>query len=152
MRFLSLLATTAIAAFVSAAPLNCPSIPSQANMGVLKQVYQITQARRLDERELLATIETAWVESHVNNLPCGDQDSVGVFQQRPSQGWGTVAQCMDINHATNAFIDTLIPNAKKFPTYSAGQLAQSVQRSEYPYRYDQAAGIAQGLIKQVRGH
>ncbi|KDQ19262.1 hypothetical protein BOTBODRAFT_41541 [Botryobasidium botryosum FD-172 SS1] len=152
MKFLSLLATAAVAAFVSAVPLDCPSIPSQANMGVLQQVYQITQTRRLDERELLATIETAWVESHVNNLNCGDQDSVGVFQQRPSQGWGTVAQCMDINHATNAFIDQLIPNASKFPSSSAGQLAQSVQRSEYPDRYDQAASIAQGLIKQVRGH
>jgi hypothetical protein len=53
---------------------------------------------------MLATFETAFVETLFNNLPCGDQDSLGVFQQRPSQGWGTPAQLQDVVYATNAFL------------------------------------------------
>jgi hypothetical protein len=53
---------------------------------------------------MLATFGTAYVESKFNNLDCGDQDSVGVFQQRPSQNWGTVTQLEDVNYATNKFL------------------------------------------------
>ncbi|KDQ07261.1 hypothetical protein BOTBODRAFT_149298 [Botryobasidium botryosum FD-172 SS1] len=152
MQFISLLVTIVIAAFVSAAPMSCRTIPDHPDMNVAKQVYAVAETRHLDERELLATFETAYVESHVNNLNCGDADSLGVFQQRPSQGWGTPKQIMDVAHATNSYINVLIPNAKKYPKYTAGQLAQSVQGSQFPTRYDQAEKIAKDIIKKVRGH
>ncbi|KDQ07076.1 hypothetical protein BOTBODRAFT_39125 [Botryobasidium botryosum FD-172 SS1] len=133
----------------SAEPRAC-GVPAHASPAVNKQVYNIAKSRGLDARELLATFETAWVESHMNNLPCGDRDSVGVFQQRPSAGWGTKAQCQDVNHATNTFINHLIPIARRYPKASAGTLAQKVQGSAYPARYDQAQGIARQLIAQAQ--
>lgn len=128
---------------------DCASIPSTADSAVRDQVYRITQSRGVTAKVLLSTFETAWVESHVNNLNCGDQDSVGVFQQRPSQGWGTVAQIMDVSYSTGKYLDQAIVNDQNNPGYTAGQLAQSVQRSEYPDRYDQAQSTAQDLINQA---
>ncbi|KAG8793549.1 hypothetical protein FRC12_002419 [Ceratobasidium sp. 428] len=146
--FLPLLEVSQAAPTVAAR--NCASIPSTANAGVRDQVYKIALSRSVTSKVLLATFETAWIESHVNNLNCGDQDSVGVFQQRPSQGWGTVAQIMDVNYSTNKFLDQAIPNDRNNPGYTAGQLSQSVQRSEFPDRYDQAQSIAQDLINQAK--
>lgn len=124
---------------------NC-SVPSDADMGVNKTVHDAAVNRGVNDKVMLATFETAWVESHMNNLDCGDSDSVGVFQQRPSQGWGTPEECMDPVHATNAFLDQAISADKANPDLTAGELAQSVQRSAYPDRYDQNEGKAQELI------
>ncbi|KAF8608273.1 hypothetical protein BDV93DRAFT_586534 [Ceratobasidium sp. AG-I] len=129
---------------------DCASIPSTANAAVRDQVYRIAIGRSVTAKVLLSTFETAWIESHVNNLNCGDQDSVGVFQQRPSQGWGTVAQIMDVNYSTGKYLDQAIVNDRNNPGYTAGQLAQSVQRSEFPDRYDQAQSIAQDLINAAK--
>ncbi|KAG8705293.1 hypothetical protein FRC09_003043 [Ceratobasidium sp. 395] len=129
---------------------NCPSIPSTVDTGVRDHVYRIAKSRNVTPKVLLATFETAWVESHVNNLNCGDQDSIGVFQQRPSQGWGTHDQIMKVDYSTNKFLDRAIPNDRNHPGYTAGQLAQSVQRSEFPGRYDQAKEKAETIIKNAR--
>ncbi|KAB5590301.1 hypothetical protein CTheo_6263 [Ceratobasidium theobromae] len=128
---------------------DCASIPSTADPAVRDQVYRVTQSRGVTAKVLLATFETAWIESHVNDLPCGDQDSIGVFQQRPSQGWGTYDQIMDVEYSTGKFLDQAIINDVNNPGYTAGQLAQSVQRSEYPDRYQEAESIAQDLINQA---
>jgi len=122
------------------------SVPPDADMKVNKQVHDIAVQRGANDKVMLATFEAGWVESHMNNLNCGDRDSLGVFQQRPSAGWGTPEQCMDVVHATNAFLDQAIPNDKNNPDQTAGQLAQSVQRSAYPDRYDQNEGKARELI------
>ncbi|KAB5590252.1 hypothetical protein CTheo_6304 [Ceratobasidium theobromae] len=129
---------------------DCASIPSTANPTIRDQVYRITQSRGVTAKVLLSTFETAWIESHVNNLPCGDQDSIGVFQQRPSQGWGSYDQIMNVDYSTNKYLDQAIVNDRNNPGYTAGQLAQSVQRSEFPDRYDQAQSTAQELIRQAQ--
>ncbi|KAG8709336.1 hypothetical protein FRC08_018395 [Ceratobasidium sp. 394] len=151
-------------------PLDCPSIPSNPDPAVRDKVYRITKSRNVTPKVLLSTFEvskrpgiptaqrlkrfaafqTAWVESHVNNLNCGDQDSIGVFQQRPSQGWGTHEQIMHVDYSTNKYLDQAIVNDRNHPEYTAGQLAQSVQRSEFPGRYDQAKGKAEEIIKHAR--
>jgi len=85
--------------------------------------------------------ETAIVEPGVKNLNSGDRDSVGVFQQRPSQGWGTKAQILNVDYATRKFLDaakTMKTKASCGP--SAEKLAQCVQRSAYPTRYDENEG------------
>ncbi|CAE7074610.1 unnamed protein product [Rhizoctonia solani] len=128
---------------------DCQTIPSTADPAVRDQVYRITQSRGVTSKVLLSTFETAWIESHVNNLPCGDQDSIGVFQQRPSQGWGSYDQIMNVDYSTGKYLDQAIVNDRNNPGYTAGQLAQSVQRSEYPDRYDQAQSMAQQLINQA---
>ncbi|AJT41408.1 hypothetical protein UM93_07560 [Psychromicrobium lacuslunae] len=123
-------------------------VPSTADDNVLKTMKSIGDQRGISYRVRLAMFETAWVESHANNLNCGDLDSVGVFQQRPAAGWGTVAQCTNVVYATNKFLDQAIPNAANYPSWSAGTVAQSVQRSAYPERYDQAQSIAEALIQR----
>jgi cell wall-associated NlpC family hydrolase len=71
---------------------------------------------------------TAITESELYNLDHGEQDSLGLFQQRPSQGWGTPAQLMDPVYATDAFVRRLleVPNWQKIAPWLA---AQDVQRS-----------------------
>ena len=73
-------------------------------------------------------------ESKLRNLPYGDLDSLGLFQQRPSQGWGTPAQLLDPRYATSAFFHALL----KVPGWDAmpvGDAAQAVQRSAGPGAY-----------------
>lgn len=127
-------------------------VPAEHDPAVTQQVYAVAKDRGVTDKVLLAAFEAGWVESHMNNLNCGDSDSLGVFQQRPSMGWCDPADlCMDVPHATNAFLDQAIPNDANNPGYSAGELAQSVQRSAYPGRYDESEGKANELIAGEAG-
>jgi hypothetical protein len=101
-------------------------------------------ARRLgaSDKVLLAAYEAAIVESGVHSLPFGDLDSIGLFQQRDS--WGTYAQRMDPVWASQQFISRAIRQNE--PWMTAGQLAQDVQVSAFPERYDQRRGQALSLI------
>lgn len=91
----------------------------------------------------LAAWETAIVESGVKNLSFGDAHSHGVFQQQWDQGWGTLAQTMDPEHATAEFVR----RAKRIERSYAdpGDLSQAVQGSAHPERYAQRAGQAAAL-------
>lgn len=121
-------------------------VPPDADRNVIKIVYEVGLSRSVSGKVMLAAFEAGWVESHMNNLDCGDLDSVGVFQQRPSQGWcDPAALCRDVVHASNRFFDLAIRNEPGCAC-TAGQLAQSVQRSGFPDRYDQAEGKARELI------
>jgi hypothetical protein len=97
---------------------------------------------------LLATFETAIVESGIHNLPYGDADSHGVFQQQHTQGWGTLADTMDPARATQMFLDAAVAVNRRYPQLSAGQLAAEVQRplESLRGRYQQVEGQAQALI------
>ncbi|KAH7099403.1 hypothetical protein BKA62DRAFT_311376 [Auriculariales sp. MPI-PUGE-AT-0066] len=123
-------------------------VPSTPNYSVAEIVYKTAKARKVSDKVLLATFETAWVESHVNNLSCGDRDSVGVFQQRA--GWGTFAQRTNVAHATTSFLNKAISVAKAHPGYTAGQIAQKVQVSAFPARYDAAKAKAQSIIAHTK--
>jgi hypothetical protein len=93
----------------------------------------------------LAAFEAAIVESGVHNLPYGDRDSLGVYQQRPSAGWGSPAQILDPVYAATQFITRAI---RANGSQSAGQLAQDVQISAFPDRYDAVALQAAGLLQR----
>jgi len=97
---------------------------------------------------LVAAVETINVESSATNIPGGDRDSVGIFQQRPSQGWGTVAQCMNIEYASNSFFDRAIRSYAAAPSQTPGQVAQSVQRSAFPDRYEQHRDEAERTVSR----
>jgi len=75
-------------------------------------------------------VMTAMTESSFENLAGGDRDSLGLFQQRPSQGWGTPAQIMDPTYATDSFVRALLAVAgwRTLPPWLA---TQAVQRSAY---------------------
>jgi uncharacterized protein with LGFP repeats len=121
-------------------PLDC-GVPAQRDIDVTRKVYEVGQRRNVSPRVMLAGFETGWVESHMNNLVCGDRDSLGVFQQRPSQGWGTPEQVTDVDYAADKFFE-VAQQMEPSVGGSAGTLAQAVQRSAYPSRYDEAEGIA----------
>jgi hypothetical protein len=82
----------------------------------------------LPSRALTVAYATGFQESKLENLTYGDRDSVGIFQQRPSQGWGTTAELEDPAYATQAFFGALVkvPNYSTIPVYEA---AQAVQKS-----------------------
>ncbi|TXL85404.1 peptidoglycan-binding protein, partial [Streptomyces sp. IB2014 016-6] len=126
------------------------TVPGNADPEVLKAVYRKAVELGVDDRVLLAGFEAGVVESNMNNLDCGDRDSLGVFQQRPSQGWGTPEQIMDVAYASNSFFTRAVDVAQSHPDYSAGQVAQAVQISAYPDRYDAVEVTARALIEQAR--
>jgi hypothetical protein len=94
----------------------------------------LAQARRMhaSPKVTLALVEAGIVESNLRNLPYGDRDSLGFLQQRPSKGW----RCpRNITCASWDFLRRAIPIERDYST--AGRLAQAVQRSAFPDRYDQ---------------
>ncbi|MEU9980584.1 hypothetical protein [Streptomyces sp. NPDC050856] len=131
-------------------PFLCP-VPAGHDPEVIRIVHRVGRDLAVNDKVMLAGFEAGWVESHMNNLPCGDKDSVGVFQQRPSQGWGTPEQCMDVAYASNSFFTRAVEVDRQHPEWTAGQVAQGVQRSAFPERYDQAEAKARALLEEAAG-
>ncbi|MEV0387666.1 hypothetical protein [Nonomuraea sp. NPDC050643] len=106
--------------------------PEQAQISAT--IAAVAARRRLPERAVVIAYATALQESKLENLDYGDRDSVGVFQQRESQGWGSKKQLMDPVYATNKFFAALVKvkNYRKIPLAEA---AQAVQRSAGGYAY-----------------
>jgi hypothetical protein len=98
----------------------------------------VAARERLPRRALTIAYATALQESKLENLTYGDLDSVGVFQQRPSEGWGSAAHLEDPEFAATAFFRALVkvPGWAKMPVYQA---AQDVQHSADGYAYQQYA-------------
>lgn len=97
-------------------------------------------------KQLVALIAAGVVESGMRNLNYGDRDSLGFLQQRPSQGWGSPAQVMDVAYATRSFINRA--KAADRAGQTPGQLAQAVQRSAYPDRYDKRVADAYAILNR----
>ncbi|WP_337192295.1 hypothetical protein [Streptomyces sp. YIM 132580] len=97
-------------------------------------ISAVGTTRGMPERAVTIAIATAIQESTLRNIDHGDRDSVGLFQQRPSQGWGTVAQIMDPVYSAGEFYDHLaeVPGYSRLPLTVA---AQRVQRSGFPQAY-----------------
>jgi hypothetical protein len=117
-----------------------------ANAG---QIAEVAQARRLPARALVIALATAQQESRLRNLDHGDRDSLGLFQQRPSQGWGTTAQIRDPAYAAGRFFDHLV----QVPGWTTGRLtdvAQTVQRSGFPEAYQKWEPMAVELTAALR--
>ena len=117
-------------------------------------ISAIAVQRGLPARAASIALATSMQESKLRNIGHGDQagpDSRGLFQQRPSQGWGTEQEVMDPYHATNAFYDALetIPGYESLPITAA---AQQVQRSAYPGAYAQHEGMARAFASALTGH
>ncbi|GAB1515120.1 peptidoglycan-binding domain-containing protein [Actinophytocola sp. KF-1] len=134
---------------VGQAGSGCP-VPGQPDLDVARVVHRAGTELGVGDRVMLAGFETGLVESHMHNLPCGDRDSLGVFQQRPSRGWGTPEQVVDVAYASHSFFTRAVTVAAAHPDWSAGQVAQAVQVSAFPDRYDAAEAAARDLIGRVR--
>ncbi|NEB74105.1 heavy metal transporter, partial [Streptomyces sp. SID14478] len=97
-------------------------------------ISAVGTSRGMPERAVTIALATALQESGLRNIRHGDRDSLGLFQQRPSEGWGTEKQIMDPAYAAERFYAHL----EKIPGYSRLPLtvaAQRVQRSGYPQAY-----------------
>lgn len=105
-----------------------------SEMDIARTIVDVVQQRHLPRRAAVLAIATGMVESGLRNLGYGDRGSVGVFQQRPSQGWGTREQILDPVYATGKFLDALIA-LPGWDTMAPGQAEQAVQRSGFPDRY-----------------
>lgn len=108
----------------------------------------------LGERAAHIAIATAYQESGLRNLNYGDRDSLGLFQQRPSQGWGTAEQVRDPWYASKKFYSVLVKQ-KNWRTGDVNDIAQKVQRSGVPDGYrkhvDKAQAVAAVLSGRVPG-
>jgi hypothetical protein len=107
-------------------------------------IARVGRDRGLPERAIVIALATAQQESRLRNLDYGDRDSLGLFQQRPSAGWGSEAQVQDPVYAAGKFYDHLVG----VPGWQTGRLtevAQSVQRSGFPEAYEQWGDMAEKL-------
>ncbi len=107
-------------------------------------------AKGMPNHAVTVALATAMQESGLRNLPGGDRDSAGLFQQRPSQGWGTYAQVTDAVHATTAFYDKL-RSEPDWTTMSVTDAAQRVQRSAAPEAYARWEPRARAVARALTG-
>ena len=124
--------------------------PTQAS--VAATMVSVVTTRGLPERAAVLTIAGALQESKLRNIPPGqgDRDSVGVLQQRPSQGWGSVAQLSDLHYATGAFLDALV-KVNGWQSLPAAGAIQAVQRSADGALYAQHEPEAQAVADALTG-
>jgi hypothetical protein len=105
--------------------------------------------RGAEPRAAVVALATAMQESRLVNIDYGDRDSVGLFQQRPSQGWGTVEQILDPEYSTTAFYDRLAE--VDLGSLTVTEAAQAVQRSAHPGAYAQHEGMATAFAAALTG-
>ncbi|MFI7071769.1 hypothetical protein [Micromonospora sediminicola] len=114
-------------------------------------IIAATKKAGMDERAAVVSIATALQESKLENLghlgDRNDHDSQGLFQQRPSSGWGTVEQITDPEYSTTAFLKALkqVDGWQDMPLTEA---AQTVQVSAYPDHYAQWEQQAADIVAQ----
>jgi hypothetical protein len=107
--------------------------------------------RKMPERAVVIALATAFQESRLRNLAGGDRDSVGLFQQRPSQGWGTPEQIRNPRYAATKFYNAL-RKVRGWEQMEITDAAQKVQRSAYPRAYQQWADEAEVLTRALLGN
>ncbi|MFB9851107.1 hypothetical protein ACFFMR_12010 [Micromonospora andamanensis] len=107
--------------------------------------------REMPERAVVVALATAYQESGLRNLTGGDRDSVGLFQQRPSQGWGTPTQIRDPRYAAGKFYAAL-KKVRGWEDMRVTDAAQKVQRSAFPEAYEKWADESQVLTRALLGH
>jgi hypothetical protein len=126
---------------------NCPSL-TKMNQEMKKNaqiIYRVGKDLGVSDYGIVIALAIAMQESSLVNIDYGDRDSVGLFQQRTSQGWGTISQIMDPEYSARAFFGGPTgPNAgkirglldvKNWSTMSLAKAAQAVQISAFPDTY-----------------
>ena len=118
--------------------------------GIAATIAGVAARDSLPPQAVTVAYAAALQESKLQNLPFGDRDSVGVFQQRPSQGWGTASQLEDPVYATSKFFGALtqIPGYERLPVYQA---AQAVQHSADGQAYQQYQPMAEHMASAFTG-
>lgn len=109
-----------------------------------KTIQATGVAMNIPARGQIVALATALQESRLRNLTYGDRDSLGLFQQRPSQGWGTANEILDPVHASTMFYEAL-ERVPGWQSLSVAQAAQAVQKSGVPDGYAKWEPLATAL-------
>jgi cell wall-associated NlpC family hydrolase len=111
-------------------------------------IIAIGKERQLPPLAWQVAIQAGMTESGLRSLNYGDRDSLGMFQMRPSMGWGSPSEVTDPHYAINKFYDVLakVPGWDK---QRPGESAQDVERSAFPDRYHKWEPMAAHLIGNV---
>ncbi|WP_329072731.1 C40 family peptidase [Amycolatopsis sp. NBC_01480] len=119
-------------------------------MGNAAIIVAVGKQRGVPEAGWVIAIAAAMQESGLRNLYYGDRDSLGLFQQRPSMGWGTPHQVATPTYAAAKFFEhlTATPN---WQTMSVNDAAQAVQGSGFPNAYAQHENAARAIVAAVAG-
>jgi hypothetical protein len=122
--------------------------PQQAQIAAT--IAGVAYRRGMPPQALTVAYATAMQETHLHNPSYGDRDSVGVFQQRPSEGWGPASKLIDPVYASTRFFRALagIHGYQRMPVYKA---AQAVQHSADGYAYAQYQTLAAHLTTAFTG-
>jgi Peptidase family M23 len=115
-----------------------------------RTILSVGRRMGASQRDLVISLMTAYQESRLRNLNYGHSDSLGLFQQRPSQGWGSPAQVTNPQYAARKFFTELfrVNNRGRMPLTAA---AQAVQRSAFPNAYARWEALAKGILGGMNG-
>lgn len=125
-----------------------------SQLAIVKTIVEVGRKLGASQTRILAAIEAGIVESTLRNLPLGaasdGSDSIGVFQMRPSQGWGSPSQLNDVSYAAAKFFSVA---AGADHGQSSGALAADVEnpRSDLRYKYADQEAAARHWLAQVGG-
>nr|WP_211658771.1 hypothetical protein [Phytoactinopolyspora halophila] len=114
-------------------------------------ITSVAIERQLPARAATIALATAYQESDLYNIDYGDRDSIGLFQQRPSQGWGTPEEIQDPVYSAGAFYDALV-QVDGYRNMEITAAAQEVQRSGFPDAYAQHEDNARALASALTGY
>ncbi|GIJ29934.1 hypothetical protein Vqi01_50960 [Micromonospora qiuiae] len=123
-----------------------------AQRGNAKTIIEVAKKTGVGERGAVIGIATALQESKLYNLghlgAYNDHDSQGLFQQRPSTGWGSVEQITDPEYSSTVFFEALkrVNGWREMPLTNA---AQTVQVSAYPFHYAQWEEQSADIVSQL---
>ncbi|MET8412031.1 C40 family peptidase [Streptomyces sp. NPDC005195] len=148
--------TSAVAAQVKAildgggkGTVSVPGLDDPAEQVPNAKTIQATGvAMNIPVRGQIVALATALQESGLRNLNYGDRDSLGLFQQRPSQGWGTANEILDPVHASTRFYEAL-EKVSGWQSLSVTQAAQAVQKSGFPEAYAKWEPLATALQQAI---
>lgn len=107
--------------------------------------------RKLPARAATIGIATAIQESSLRNIDYGDRDSIGLFQQRPSQGWGKIEEILDPYYSAGKFYDELV-RVDGWQDMAVTEAAQRVQRSGFPDAYADHEADSRLWASALTGH
>lgn len=125
-----------------------PRAWSAEQMTNAQTIVQGAVDEALPKRAAVIALSAAIVESQLENVGFGDRDSLGLFQQRPSQGWGTPEQLLNPAYAAAEFY-RILRTVPRWATLPPGAAAQAVQRSAFPDRYAPQEGPAAALVERL---
>jgi hypothetical protein len=111
----------------------------------------ISTQRGMPARAATIAIATSTQESKLYNIEHGDRDSLGLFQQRPSQGWGSAQEILNPYYSINAFYDALA-RIDGYESMKITEAAQLVQRSAFPAAYAEHERDARALASALTGN